>query len=91
MKPTAWLINTSRGPLVNEKDLISILNEKKIAGAVLDVFDEEPLPSAHPFRLMDNVLATPHIGYVTQQTYRLFYEDTVKIIRDWMDIQNASV
>jgi phosphoglycerate dehydrogenase-like enzyme len=84
MKPTAYLINTSRGPLVDEKGLIAVLQEKKIAGAALDVFDTEPLPKEHPFRTLKNVLATPHIGYVTENTYRLFYEDTVKAIEEWL-------
>nr|WP_068889443.1 D-2-hydroxyacid dehydrogenase family protein [Pedobacter panaciterrae] len=84
MKPTAYLINTSRGPLVNEADLINVLESKKIAGAALDVYDVEPLPAAHPFRRLDNVLATPHIGYVTNDTYRLFYEDTIKRLEDWL-------
>jgi phosphoglycerate dehydrogenase-like enzyme len=85
MKPTAYLINTSRGPLINENDLIEILTEKKIAGAALDVFDEEPLADEHPFRNLDNVLCTPHIGYVTNDTYKIFYEDTVKIILDCLN------
>lgn len=84
MKPTAYFINTSRGPLVDEKALIEILEQKKIAGAALDVFDTEPLPADHPFRTLKNVLATPHIGYVTENTYRLFYEDTVKAIEEWL-------
>ena len=84
MKPTAYFINTSRGPLVDEAALIEKLNQKKIAGAALDVFDTEPLPADHPFRKMENVLGTSHIGYVTKNTYKLFYEDTVKAIADWM-------
>lgn len=84
MKPTAYLINTSRGPLIIEEDLIHILKQRKIRGAALDVFDIEPLPPEHPFRSMDNVLATPHIGYVTEDTYKVFYEDTVQAIQDWI-------
>ena len=84
MKPTAFLINTSRGPLIDEKALINILVEKKIAGAALDVFDIEPLPVDHPFRTMENLVATPHIGYVTEETYLIFYQDTVKAIRNWL-------
>jgi phosphoglycerate dehydrogenase-like enzyme len=84
MKPTAYLVNTSRGPLIDEQALIEILQQRKIAGAALDVFDTEPLPAGHPFRNMDNVLATPHIGYVTEETYRVFYGDTVKAIEDWL-------
>jgi phosphoglycerate dehydrogenase-like enzyme len=83
MKPTAYLINTSRGPLIEENALIKVLHEKKIAGAALDVFDEEPLPEDHPFRYMDNILCTPHIGYVTEETYRMFYQDTVSAILEW--------
>ncbi len=84
MKSTAFLINTSRGPLIDEKALINILQEKKIAGAALDVFDIEPLPIDHPFRKMENLVATPHIGYVTEETYRIFYQDTVKAIQSWL-------
>jgi len=85
MKPTAWLINASRGPIVEEQALISALRNKQIAGAAIDVFDTEPLPPSHPFRMLDNVLATPHIGYVSQGLYRTFYEDTVLNIRNWLD------
>jgi len=66
MKPTAWLINASRGPIVEEQALITALQNKRLAGAAIDVFDIEPLPPSHPFRTLDNVLATPHIGYVSQ-------------------------
>ena len=85
MKPTARLINTSRGPIVDEQALISALRNKQIAGAAIDVFDIEPLPASHPFRTLDNVLATPHIGYVSQELYRTFYEDSVSNIRKWLD------
>ena len=84
MKPSAYLINTSRGPLVDEPALIAVLKERKIAGAALDVFDQEPLPADHPFRQLDNVLITPHIGYVTEDTYQIFYQDTVKAILAWL-------
>ncbi|MGZ3872302.1 MAG: D-2-hydroxyacid dehydrogenase family protein [Mucilaginibacter sp.] len=84
MKPSAYFINTSRGPLVDEKALIDILEQKKIAGAAIDVYDTEPLPIGHPFRKLDNMLATPHIGYVTEKTYKLFYEDTVTAIQEWL-------
>ena len=80
MKSSAILVNTSRGPIVNEQALITALETRLIAGAALDVFDREPLDSWHPFRNMDNVIASPHIGYVTENTYRVFYGDTVKII-----------
>jgi phosphoglycerate dehydrogenase-like enzyme len=85
MKPTAWLINASRGPIVEEQALITALQNKRLAGAAIDVFDIEPLPPSHPFRTLDNVLATPHIGYVSQDLYKTFYEDTVSNIRKWLD------
>ena len=84
MKPSARLINTSRGPIVDERALIEVLRNRRIAGAALDVFDVEPLPPDHPFRSLDNVLATPHIGYVARELYRTFYGDTVKNIERWL-------
>jgi phosphoglycerate dehydrogenase-like enzyme len=89
MKPTARLINTSRGPIVDEQALISVLTKRQIAGAALDVFDIEPLPPSHPFRRLDNVLATPHIGYVSEHLYETFYEDTVSNVRQWLDTHDA--
>jgi phosphoglycerate dehydrogenase-like enzyme len=80
MKPTSRLINTSRGPIVDESSLISALQSHAIAGAAIDVFEEEPLPEQHPFRSMDNMLATPHIGYVSESLYRTFYEDSLASI-----------
>ena len=85
MKKSAWLINTSRGPLIDEAALIETLTEGRIAGAALDVFDTEPLPADHPFRILKNVLATPHVGYVTEDTYKIFYEDIVENIQAWLD------
>lgn len=85
MKRTAYLVNTSRGPLVDEAALIEVLERQTIAGAALDVFDIEPLPAVHPFRSLPNVLATPHIGFVTQDTYKLFYQDTVEDILAWLE------
>jgi phosphoglycerate dehydrogenase-like enzyme len=85
MKNTAYLINTSRGPIVDETALIAALNAKTIAGAGLDVFDVEPLPLDHPFRKMDNVVITPHLGYVSQQNYARYFPDIVDNIRAWMD------
>src|SRR5258708_25088220 len=85
MKPTALLINASRGPIVEEQALISVLRNKQIADAAIDVFDIEPLPPSHPFRTLDNVLATPHLGYVSHGLYKTFYEDTVSNIRKWID------
>lgn len=83
MKPTAFLINTSRGPIVQEAALIKALNAQSIAGAAIDVYDTEPLELNHPFRSMENVLATPHIGYVSKNLYEVFYQDTVKNILEW--------
>jgi phosphoglycerate dehydrogenase-like enzyme len=85
MKKTAYLINTSRGPIVDEKALIAALQSKAIAGAGLDVFDVEPLPRDHVFRKMDNVVLTPHLGYVSEQNYRKQYPDVVEDIRAWLD------
>jgi phosphoglycerate dehydrogenase-like enzyme len=87
MKPTARLINTSRGPIVDEASLIKVLQSRSIAGAALDVFDEEPLPALHPFRTLSNVLATPHVGYVAEGLYRAFYEDAAASIAAWLDDQ----
>jgi phosphoglycerate dehydrogenase-like enzyme len=87
MKPTARLINTSRGPIVDETALIEVLRERRIAGAALDVFDIEPLPADHPFRSLDNILATPHIGYVARDLLKTFYGDTVQNIVRWLDAQ----
>ena len=85
MKKSAYLINTSRGPIVDEKALIAVLNSKSIAGAGLDVFDVEPLPLDHPFRKMNNVVITPHLGYVSEQNYRKYFPDIVEDIRAWLD------
>jgi D-3-phosphoglycerate dehydrogenase len=85
MKPTAYLINTSRGPIVDENALIAALRGGKIAGAGLDVFDVEPLPLDHPFRKMDNVVITPHLGYVSEQNYRRYFADAVEDIIGFLD------
>ncbi|TCL71238.1 D-2-hydroxyacid dehydrogenase family protein [Rhizobium sp. BK251] len=84
MKKDALLINTSRGPLVDEPALIAALEGGKIGGAGLDVFDREPLPADHPFRGLANVVATPHLGYVTEETYRVFYRDALEDISAWL-------
>ena len=89
MKPTSRLINTSRGPIVVEADLIAALKAQKIAGAAIDVFDQEPLPLDHPLRALPNLLATPHIGYVSRGLYARFYQDTVTNICRWLDGQAA--
>ena len=85
MQPTAWLVNTSRGPLVDEAALVTALEHRAIGGAALDVFDTEPLPETHPFRTLPNVLATPHVGFVTSATYAIFFRDTVENLLAWLD------
>ena len=85
MKPTSYLINTSRGPIVVEADLIAALRSGRIAGAGLDVFDVEPPPADHPFRSMDNVTLAPHLGYVTHETLRAFYTDTLDAVVAFVD------
>jgi phosphoglycerate dehydrogenase-like enzyme len=85
MKPSAYLINTSRGPLVDEAALIAALKENRIAGAGLDTYDTEPLPRDHPLRKLPNALLTPHLGYVTADNYRLFYGQTVDAVRAFLD------
>ena len=85
MKPGAYLINTSRGPIVVEADLIEALRAGRIAGAGIDVFDEEPPPADHPFRTMDNVTLTPHLGYVTRETLTAFYVDTLDAVVAFAD------
>jgi phosphoglycerate dehydrogenase-like enzyme len=84
MKPTARLINTSRGPIVDEQALIDTLRTRSIAGAALDVFDIEPLPAEHAFRRLDNVLSTPHLGFVAQSLYQTFYGDAARAIASWL-------
>lgn len=83
MKPASYLINTSRGPIVDEDALVETLQQRRIAGAALDVYSTEPLPLDHPFRNLDNLLATPHIGYVTQNNYRMFYSQMIEDIQAW--------
>jgi D-3-phosphoglycerate dehydrogenase len=91
MKPMAYIVNTSRGPIIEEKALIAALEERRIAGAGLDVFDIEPLPLDHPFRRMDNVVITPHLGYVSEQNYRTYFPDIVEDIRAFIAGQPVRV
>jgi len=90
MKPTAFLINSSRGPIVEEAALIDALQRQSIAGAAVDVFDIEPMLPDHPFRTLPNMLATPHIGYVSQSLYETFYGDTVSNLKTWL-AKNAAL
>jgi phosphoglycerate dehydrogenase-like enzyme len=85
MKPTAYLVNTARGPIVDESALVDALRERRIAGAGLDVFDQEPLPPGHPLTTLDNVVLTPHIGWPTDQGYRSFAESAVDVLLNYLD------
>ncbi|MBV8963617.1 MAG: D-2-hydroxyacid dehydrogenase family protein, partial [Hyphomicrobiales bacterium] len=84
MKKSAYLVNTSRGPLVDTKALIAALTERRIAGAAIDVYDEEPLPAEHPLRKLDNVVLTPHLGYVTEDNYRVAYGEALDDVKAWL-------
>ena len=85
MKPTSYLVNTARGPIVDEAALLDALQRKAIAGAGLDTFSIEPLPIDHPLRRLDNVVLTPHLGYVTENNYRKYYGDMVEDIAAWLN------
>jgi phosphoglycerate dehydrogenase-like enzyme len=85
MKSSAYIINTSRGPIIDEAAMLTALREKKIAGAGLDVFDIEPLPTDHPLRKLDNVVLTPHLGYVSAQNYQAYFAGVVDDIRGFLD------
>jgi D-3-phosphoglycerate dehydrogenase len=85
MKRSAYLVNTARGPIIDEAALLDVLQRRAIAGAGLDVFAQEPLPADHPLRALDNVVLTPHLGYVTAQNYRRYYGDMVEDIAAWLD------
>jgi phosphoglycerate dehydrogenase-like enzyme len=84
MKSTSYLINTSRGPIVEERALIAALETGKIAGAALDVYDQEPLPADHALRRLENVILTPHLGYVTDENYRAFYGEAAENVRAFL-------
>jgi phosphoglycerate dehydrogenase-like enzyme len=90
MKSSAFLVNTSRGPIIDESALIDALRARRIGGAAIDVYDREPLSADHPFRSLPNVLATPHIGYVADDLYRTFYQDTVSNILSWMEKRSGA-
>jgi phosphoglycerate dehydrogenase-like enzyme len=83
MKPTSYLVNTARGPIVDETALLETLQQRKIAGAAIDVFSVEPLPVNHPFRQLDNIVLTPHLGYVTAESFRNHYSQMVEGIDAW--------
>jgi len=83
MKPTSYLVNTARGPIVDEAALLTTLQQRRIAGAAIDVFSVEPLPVDHPFRKLDNIVLTPHLGYVTAESFRNHYSQMVEGIDSW--------
>src|SRR3954463_2376660 len=83
MKPTAYIVNTARGPIIDEAALLEVLQQKKIAGAGIDVFSVEPLPTDHPFRKLDNMVVTPHLGYATEEVFRGHYAQMVEGIGAW--------
>ena len=85
MKPTAYLVNTSRGPIIDEEALATVLQNKGIAGAGLDVFSVEPLPSDHVFRTLENTVITPHLGYVEQENYKAYFAGYRAAIRGFID------
>jgi phosphoglycerate dehydrogenase-like enzyme len=85
MKPTAYLINTARSPIVDEAALLAALRDRRIAGAGLDVFEVEPLPLDHPLRKLDNAVITPHLGYVSVENYRAYFAGMVEDVRAWLD------
>lgn len=91
MKPTAYLINTSRGPIVDERALVAALEKRRIAGAGLDVFDQEPLPKDHPLRSLPNTVITPHLGGFVRENYELWYGEAVENVQAWLEGQPIRV
>jgi phosphoglycerate dehydrogenase-like enzyme len=91
MKPTAYLVNTSRGPIVDEAALVEAVRKGTIAGAGLDVYDEEPLPLDHPLRNLPNTVITPHLGYVTEEGYKIFYGHALDDVKGWLAGQPVRV
>ena len=84
MKRSAYLVNTSRGPLIDQAALIAALREGRIAGAGLDVYDEEPLPPEHPILSAPNTVLTPHLGYVTEENYRAYFQGAVEAVEGYL-------
>ncbi len=91
MKPTAILVNTSRGPIVDEAALVDVLERKAIAGAALDVFSTEPLPLDHPFRRLENTVITPHLGYVEEENYQAYFNGYVDAVRGYLEGRPVNV
>ncbi|MGF1628094.1 MAG: D-2-hydroxyacid dehydrogenase family protein [Kiloniellaceae bacterium] len=91
MKPDAWVVNTSRGPIIDRAALLGALKERRIGGAALDVFDVEPLPADDELRRLDNVVATPHVGYVSRENYAVFYRETAENIAAFLSGQPRNV
>ncbi|MEE8280280.1 MAG: NAD(P)-dependent oxidoreductase, partial [Alphaproteobacteria bacterium] len=85
MKPTAYLVNTSRGPVVDEEALIEALRHRSIAGAAIDVYECEPLPADHPLRSLEHTVITPHLGYVVEDNYRVIYGEAAEDVRAFLD------
>jgi D-3-phosphoglycerate dehydrogenase len=85
MKSGAILVNTSRGPIVDEAAMIEALRSRRLGHAALDVYDIEPLPAGHPLRSMDNVTLSPHLGYVSEEVYRTFWSDCLENVEAWLD------
>src|SRR5205807_459004 len=85
MKKTAYLINTSRAAIIDQDALISALHTNKIAGVGLDVYEKEPLPKNHILRILPNILATPHLGYVTARNYKMYFEQAIEAIKNFLD------